>query len=45
MPVLGLISLRHASNRFDKVKVVIEKDLPTHPQRGLRALIKKNFLE
>ncbi len=45
MPVLGLIFLRHAYNRFQKVKVVIEKGLPTHPQRGKRALTKKDFEE
>ncbi len=45
MPVLGLIFLRHAFNRFKKVKVDIEKDLPTHPQRGKRALTKKDFEE
>jgi len=45
MPVLGLIFLRHAFNRFDKVKVIIEKDLPTHPQRGRRAVSKNDFLE
>lgn len=45
MPVLGLIFLRHAYNRFQKVKVEIEKDLPTHPQRGKRALTKKDFEE
>ena len=45
MPVLGLIFLRHAYNRFQKVKVEVEKDLPTHPQRGKRALTKKDFEE
>lgn len=45
MPVLGLIFLRHAYNRFQKIKVEIEKDLPTHPQRGKRALTKKDFEE
>jgi type I restriction enzyme M protein len=45
MPVLGLIFLRHAYNRFRKVKIEIEKDLPTHPQRGKRALTKKDFEE
>ncbi len=28
MPVLGLIFLRHANNRFQKVKVEVEKNLP-----------------
>ena len=45
MPVLGLIFLRHAYNRFLKVKIEVEKDLPTHPQRGKRALTKKDFEE
>lgn len=45
MPVLGLIFLRHAFNRFDKVKENIEKDLPTHPQRGRRPVTKNDFLE
>lgn len=43
MPVLGLIFLRHAYNRFQKVKIEVEKDLPSHPQRGKRALTKKDF--
>ncbi|MCF8340734.1 MAG: type I restriction-modification system subunit M [Chitinophagaceae bacterium] len=45
MPVLGLIFLRHAYNRFEKVKIEVEKTLPTHPQRGKRALTKKDFEE
>ncbi len=45
MPVLGLIFLRHAYNRFQKVKVEVEKTLPVHPQRGIRALTKKDFEE
>jgi type I restriction enzyme M protein len=45
MPVLGLIFLRHAYNRFKKVKVEVEKDLPVHPQRGRRAVTKKDFEE
>jgi type I restriction enzyme M protein len=45
MPVLGLIFLRHAYNRFRKVKTEIEKDLPVHPQRGKRPLTKKDFEE
>ena len=45
MPVLGLIFLRHAFNRFQKVKTEVEKDLPTHPQRGKRPLTKKDFEE
>jgi type I restriction enzyme M protein len=45
MPVLGLIFLRHAYNRFQKVKIDVENDLPTHPQRGKRPLTKKDFEE
>ena len=44
MPVLGLIFLRHAFNRFDKVKVLIEESLPVHPQRGRRPINKNDFL-
>lgn len=42
-PVLGLIFLRHAYSRFTKAKVEIEKDLPTHPQRGKRPVNKDDF--
>ena len=45
MPVLGLIFLRHAYNRFQKVKIELDKNLPSHPQRGKRALTKKDFEE
>ncbi|MBX7154270.1 MAG: type I restriction-modification system subunit M [Bacteriodetes bacterium] len=45
MPVLGLIFLRHAFNRFQKAKVEVEKDLPVHPQRGRRPITKKDFEE
>jgi type I restriction enzyme M protein len=45
MPVLGLIFLRHAFNRFQKVKNEVEKNLPVHPQRGVRPLTKKDFEE
>lgn len=45
MPVLGLIFLRHAYNRYLKVKESIEANLPVHPQRGRRALTKKDFEE
>lgn len=45
MPVLGLIFLRHAYNRFEKVKIEVEKTLPSHPQRGKRPLTKKDFEE
>lgn len=45
MPVLGLIFLRHAFNRFQKVKIEVEKTLPSHLQRGKRPLTKKDFEE
>ncbi|MDP2237473.1 MAG: class I SAM-dependent DNA methyltransferase [Bacteroidales bacterium] len=45
MPVLGLIFLRHAYNRFQKVKTEVEITLPSHPQRGKRSLTKKDFEE
>ena len=45
MPVLGLIFLRHAYNRFLKVKIEVEKDLHVHPHRGKRQLTKKDFEE
>ncbi|MBK7811303.1 MAG: N-6 DNA methylase [Saprospiraceae bacterium] len=45
MPVLGLIFLRHAYNRFQKVKIEVERTLPSHPQRGKRELTKKDFEE
>jgi type I restriction enzyme M protein len=45
MPVLGLIFLRHAYNRFQKAKVEVEKDLPVHAQRGKRPVSKKDFEE
>ena len=45
MPVLGLIFLRHAYNRFQKVRIDVEKDLPIHPQRGRRPITKKDFEE
>ncbi len=34
MPVLGLIFLRHAFNRFQKVKIEVGKTFPLHPQRA-----------
>ncbi len=45
MPVLGLIFLRHAFNRFEKVREEIEKNLPVHPQRGKRKVTPKDFEE
>src|SRR5260370_21138409 len=45
MPVLGLIFLRHAFNRFEKVREEIEKNLPVHPQRSKRKVTAKDFEE
>jgi len=45
MPVLGLIFLRHAYNRYLKVKIELEKNLPVHAHRGVRALTKADFEE
>ncbi len=39
-PVLGLIFLRHAYNRFVTAKIEIEKRLPVHPVRGVRPIDK-----
>lgn len=44
MPVLGLIFLRHAYNRFLVTKEQIEVENPVHPQRGLRPITKEDFL-
>ncbi len=44
MPVLGLIFLRHAYNRFLVTKDQIEIDLPVHPQRGRKPITKEDFL-
>ncbi|MCC4211334.1 type I restriction-modification system subunit M [Leeuwenhoekiella parthenopeia] len=43
-PVLGLIFLRHAYNRFITAKAQIEESLPSHPQRGKRPVNKTDFL-
>jgi type I restriction enzyme M protein len=43
-PVLGLIFLRHAYNRFVIAKKEIEKTLPVHPTRGIRPIEKNDFL-
>lgn len=45
MPVLGLIFLRHAYNRFLKAKEEVEASLPFHPVRGRRPVNKKDFEE
>jgi type I restriction enzyme M protein len=43
-PVLGLIFLRQAYNRFIIAKQQIEKSLPVHPTRGVRPIEKNDFL-
>jgi type I restriction enzyme M protein len=43
-PILGLIFLRHAYNRFVIAKQEIEKTLPVHPVRGVRPIEKNDFL-
>ena len=43
-PVLGLIFLRHAYNRYVQATAEIEKELPIHPQRGRRPITKDDFL-
>ena len=44
-PVLGIIFLRHANNRFINAKKKIEKTLPVHPIRGTRPMTKADFLD
>lgn len=44
-PVLGIIFLRHAHNRFVSAKKEIEKTLPVHPTRGVRPMTKNDFLD
>jgi len=44
MPVLGLIFLRHADNRFEAVKTEIESNRPVHPGRGVLPASKSDFL-
>ena len=39
-PVLGIIFLRHAHNRFVVAKKEIEKTLPVHPTRGIKPVEK-----
>jgi type I restriction enzyme M protein len=41
-PVLGLILLRYAQNRFDETKIVIEKDLQINPRTGQKRELKKD---
>ena len=42
-PVLGLIFLRHAYNRYKAAEEEIAKTLPVHPQRGRRPITKDDF--
>jgi len=42
-PVLGLILLRYAQNRYDQAKITIEASIPDGP-RGKRAIKKEDFL-
>ncbi|MCM2680958.1 N-6 DNA methylase [Echinimonas agarilytica] len=42
-PVLGLILLRYAQNRYDQAKIKIEASIPEGP-RGKRAATKEDFL-
>lgn len=44
-PVLGLIFLRHAYNRFKAAEAEILDTLPVHPQRGRRPVSKDDFLQ
>jgi type I restriction enzyme M protein len=43
MPILGLIFLRHAANRFEQVKKEIEPTLSIHPKRGRRPIGRDDF--
>ena len=43
-PILGIIFLRHAYNRFKTAKVEIEKTQPVHPVRGIKPIDKNDFL-
>ena len=43
-PVLGLILLRFAENRFDETLKQIEKDIPTNPRTGKKEITKDHFI-
>ena len=43
-PVLGLILLRYAQNKFEEAKLQIEKNLPINPRTGAKREITKNDL-
>ena len=42
-PVLGLILLRYAQNRFEEAKIIIEEKIPSNP-RGKRPATQADFL-
>ncbi len=41
-PVLGLILLRYAQNKFEEAKIQIEKDLPINPRTKQKRKVTKN---
>lgn len=43
MPILGLIFLRHATNRFEQIKAEVEPTLPVHAKRGRRPINRDDF--
>ena len=43
-PVLGLILLRYAQNRFEEAKIEVEKNLPINPRTGKKRELTKNDL-
>ena len=43
-PVLGLILLRFAENRFDETLKQIEKNIPTNPRTGKKEITKEHFI-
>ena len=44
-PLLGLILLRFAQNRFQEAKLQIEKNLPINPRTGIaREVTKEDFI-
>ena len=43
MPILGLIFLRHAANRFEQIKKEVEPTLAVHAKRGRRPISRDDF--
>ena len=43
-PVLGLILLRYAQNRYEQAKIQVEERIPISPRGGKRAANKEDFL-